>query len=254
MRSHWAQRWPGRGKIAPAIAALIVNLVIGYALIMGLRAAPLLRAVDDARLTLFNLKPPVEEQPEPVKPEQVRVARHEGGAAPPSPRPRGVEDDIVNKAVVTPAPVIVVPALVLPAATLPVGTVDGVGGTGEGGVGTGSGSGGSGSGAGSGSGSGAGAGKGGSFSRARQTGGRFRNSDFPDWLRGVGRVKIGVRYAIGPSGNVDNCEIIEKSGYAEVDAMTCRIIMERYRFRPARDPDGYAVTEVREEDYRWRVR
>ena len=67
-------------------------------------------------------------------------------------------------------------------------------------------------------------------------------------------MKIGVRYAIGPSGHVDQCEIIEKCGYAEVDAMTCRIIIERYRFRPARDPDGYAVTEVREEDYRWRVR
>ena len=112
-----------------------------------------------------------------------------------------------------------------------------------------------GEGRGTGTGSGSGQGDGdGTFSRARQTGGRFRNSDFPDSLRGVGRVKIGVRYAIGPSGQVDNCEVIEGSGYSELDAMTCRIIMERYRFRPARDPDGYAVTEVREEDYRWRVR
>ena len=121
---------------------------------------------------------------------------------------------------------------------------------GNGGAGNGSGSGG----AGGGTGAGDGSGDGGAFSRAKQTGGRFRNSDFPDWLRGVGRVKIGVRYAIGPSGHVDQCEIIEKSGYAEVDAMTCRIIMERYIFRPARDPDGYAVTEAREEDYRWKVR
>ena len=114
-----------------------------------------------------------------------------------------------------------------------------------------------GNGLGTGQGTGTGAGRGddeGAFSRARQTGGRFRNSDFPDTLRGIGRVKIGVRYAIGPSGQVDKCEVIEESGYAELDAMTCRIIIERYRFRPARDPDGYAVTEVREEDYRWRVR
>ncbi|WP_449471717.1 energy transducer TonB [Sphingobium chungangianum] len=107
---------------------------------------------------------------------------------------------------------------------------------------------------GTGTGTGRGDGDGGGFSRARQTGGRFRNSDFPGSLRDVGRVTIGVRYAIGPSGQVDRCEVIEGSGYPEIDAMTCRVIMERYRFRPARDPDGYAVTEVREEDYRWRVR
>ncbi len=121
-------------------------------------------------------------------------------------------------------------------------------GTGDGsGSGQGWGTGGTGTGSGQGDGDG-------SFSNARQTGGRFRNSDFPKSLRGVGRVKIGVRYAIGPSGQVDKCEVIEGSGYPELDTMTCRIIMERYRFRPARDPDGYAVTEVREEDYRWRVR
>ncbi|ANI77339.1 MULTISPECIES: energy transducer TonB [Sphingobium] len=250
MRSNWAQRWPGRGKIAPALAALIVNLVIGYALIMGLRATPLLRAVDDARLTLFDLKPLVEEKPEPVKPAKVRETSREGGATP-APRPRATEEDVARLPLVAPVPVIVVPAPASPAAAPPAGAVDGLG-SGGGGAGSGSGSGGSGDG--TGAGTGTGAGDGGAFSRARQTGGRFRNSDFPDWLRGAGRVKIGVRYAIGPSGHVDQCEIIEKSGYAEVDAMTCRIIMERYRFRPARDPDGYAVTEVREEDYRWRVR
>lgn len=249
MKQSWAQRWPGRVRIAPAIAAFIVNAVIGYALIVGLRGGPLLHAVtDDAELALFNLKPPVERKAEPAKPKSVRPTKVGGGAesAPNSPP----KEEVAQSPIVAPAPVITVLAPSLPAGTPPAGTTDGAGSGGAGGTGSGSGSGGSGTGAGAAS----GPGDGGAFSRAKQTGGRFRNSDFPASLRGIGRLKIGVRYAIGPSGHVDQCEIIEKSGYAEVDAMTCRIIMERYRFRPARDPDGYAVTEVREEDYRWRVR
>jgi protein TonB len=109
-------------------------------------------------------------------------------------------------------------------------------------------------GAGSGTGSAKGAGAGSGFTPARQIGGRFRNSDFPQSARDAGqRLRIGVRYAVGPSGNVDHCEIIDSSGYAEVDAMTCRVITERYRFKPARDPDGYPVTQVMEEDYSWRM-
>ncbi|KFG90524.1 Gram-negative bacterial tonB protein [Sphingobium herbicidovorans NBRC 16415] len=245
MKNIWAQRWPGSGKVAPAIAALIVNFLIGYALIMGLRIGPLWRAIkDDAPLTLLNLAAPAEIEPERPKTEKPLEAQPAGGStAAPQVQPRRV---IEQSAIVAPPPVVSLPAPALPAPAVSPEAANGVG-SGDGGRG-------SGSGRGDGNGDGNGTGDGGDFSRARQTDGRFRNSDFPDWLRGVGRLKIGVRYAIGPSGRIDKCEIIEGSGYAEVDAMTCRIIRERYRFRPARDPEGYAVTEVREEDYRWRVR
>ncbi|WP_150290669.1 energy transducer TonB [Sphingobium estronivorans] len=243
----WAQRWRGSNRIAPAVAALLVNALIGYGLMIGLRASPLLQAVADNPLALFDLKPPEKDRPAPPKPEKTEQSRSEGGGLPHS-RPRDVEKSAISPpspAIAAPAPIIAVPAPVA-AAPLPAGG-PAVSGDGDG-------NGSNGSGSGTGSGAGQGEGDGGKFSRARQTGGRFRNSDFPDWLRGVGSVKIGVRYAIGPSGHVDRCEIIENSGYPEVDAMTCRIIIDRYRFRPAKDPDGYAVTEVREEDYRWRVR
>lgn len=249
MTTAQAQRWRDRDRIVPAIAALLVNGLIGYALIIGLRGPSLLRAVvDSSPLALFDLQPPVPEKPEP--PPKAHDAMDEGGS------PSGSPADAAQKHpapprptnVTAPAPVIATPQPILPAAPAASATI----GVGSGGLGIGAGHG-DGSG-GTGTGTGRGDGDGGAFSRARQTGGRFRNSDFPDSLRGVGRVKIGVRYAIAPSGQVDTCEVIEGSGYPELDAMTCRIIRERYRFRPARDPDGYAVTEVREEDYRWRVR
>ena len=251
MTASWAQRWQGRDRIVPAIAALLVNVVIGYALIIGLRAPSLLRsAIDSTPLALFNLKPPTPDQSKPPPPEEARKSKREGGAASGSPpRAEKVRDQPPPRpSVVALSPVINTSAPTLP--TAPTASItSGAGGAGSGATpGFGSGSGGTGTG------TGREDGEGGDFSRARQTGGRFRNSDFPGSLRGVGRVTIGVRYAIGPSGQVDRCEVIEGSGYPEIYAMTCRVIMERYRFRPARDPEGYAVTEVREEDYRWRVR
>lgn len=249
MATTQAQRWQGRDRIVPAVAALLVNALIGYALIIGLRGPSLWRAaVDSSPLALFDLQPSAPERQEPP-----REAKREGGSPSASPAAPMQKQPAPPKpaAITAPKPVIVTPQPALPAApssSMTSGAGSAGGGNGFG-MGQGSGTGGTGTGSGSGEGDGEGA-----FSRARQTAGRFRNSDFPDSLRGVGRVKIGVRYAIGPSGRVDKCEVIEGSGYPELDAMTCRIIMERYRFRPARDPDGYAVTEVREEDYRWRVR
>lgn len=250
MTDLWAQRWRGRDKIAPAIAALTVNAVIGYALIVGLGVGPVVhKAADDVAMALFDLKPPAPEPPPPppAQPDEPGNAGSEGAKAPPPP-PAPPVKRVVPAPVSAPPPVVAVPTP-MPAAPPPPAPVvgDGIGTGGAGDAGSGRGVGGSGSGTGQGSGSG----DGGSFSRARQTGGSFRKSDFPDSLRGVGRVRIGVRYAIGPAGRVEQCEVIDPSGYDEVDALTCRVIMERYRFRPARDPEGYAVSEVREEDYRW---
>lgn len=250
MTASWAQRWQGRDRIVPAIAALLVNAVIAYALIIGLRAPSLLRStIDSTPLALFNLKPPTPDQAKPPPSKEARKSKREGGAASGSPpRAEKVRDQPPRPPSVVAPPMINTPAPTLPTAPT-TAMMSGAGGVGSGttpGFGSGSG--------GTGTGTARGDGEGGDFSRARQTGGRFRNSDFPGSLRGVGRVTIGVRYAIGPSGQVDRCEVIEGSGYPEIDAMTCRVIMERYRFRPARDPEGYAVTEVREEDYRWRVR
>ncbi|WP_176594285.1 energy transducer TonB [Sphingobium sp. EM0848] len=230
-------------KIASAISALAVTGMIGFALIAGLRDAPMLRTLaDTSPLALFNLKPPVKEKPEPAKPVKQPAAEHQGGGrAAPAPHQADLKRPA---AIIAPVPAITVPSPAVPTVASSVGT--GVDGGGSGGAGNGRGSGGSGAGA------GGPAGEDAAFSPARQTIGRFRNSDFPETARGAGRLKIGVRYVIEPSGRVDKCEIIEGSGYAEVDAMTCRIIEERYRFRPARDPEGYPVAEVREEDYRWR--
>jgi protein TonB len=224
------------GKIGPAIGVVAIHALLGYALIAGLKVALPVRLAGDS-LIVINLKPPPPARPPPKPPPKPRIPDEQGGAAP---APKAEPLPIITGPV--PAPPI--PPRLIPA--LPTIAGGGAGG-GTGGIGTGQGSGGSGTGQGEGAGDGRG------FTSARQIGGRFRNSDFPASAKGAGRLRIGVRYAVAPSGNVDQCEIIQPSGYPEVDAMTCRVITERYRFRPARDGEGVPITEVLEEDYSWRM-
>jgi len=222
--------------LAAGVAAL--HVLVGYALTSGMATVLIPSTVEPEALTVIELTPPVapEPPPEPPPPPKQPEAERQGGGPvaprPPSPAPK--IENIPIPALPAPRPVIL---QVPPIAT--AGAVEA--GEGEAGGGTG--------GEGTGSGSGVGTGEG--FTDARQTKGRFRNSDFPPSARSAGRVRIGVRYAVVPSGHVEQCEVIESSGWPEVDAMTCRVITERYRFRPARDGQGVAITKVMEEDYTW---
>jgi protein TonB len=226
------------GRIGPAIGAVAIHALLGYALIAGLKVALPVRLAGDS-LIVINLKPPSPPpQPQPEPPLKPRIPDKQGGAAP---APKAEPLPIIT----APVPAPPIPPRLIPAPQIMTG--GGGAGGGTGGIGTGQGSGGTGAGQGEGAGDGRG------FTSARQIRGRFRNSDFPASAKGAGRLRIGVRYAVGPSGTVENCEIIQPSGYPEVDAMTCRVITERYRFRPARDGEGVPITEVLEEDYSWRV-
>jgi len=217
-----------------------VHALLGYALLAGLSVTLSGRADDSMSLVVVNLKPP----PPPEPPRKVREpvkepVKKQGGAAP-APKVRAIPQAATSvPALPAPPPFIAVPPVIAGGGL--AGSVPG--GIGTGGAGEGSG--------GTGAGQGDGAGNGRGFTGARQIRGRFRNSDFPASAKGAGRLKVGVRYAVGPSGGVDRCEIIEPSGYPEVDAMTCRVIVDRYRFKPARDAQGFPVTQVLEEDYSW---
>lgn len=50
-----------------------------------------------------------------------------------------------------------------------------------------------------------------------------------------------VKVTIGPAGRVSNCVPLTRSGSADLDAMTCRIVRERARFSPAFDAQGRPV-------------
>jgi protein TonB len=55
----------------------------------------------------------------------------------------------------------------------------------------------------------------------------------------AGRVIVSIR--VRSDGRVDRCRVAHPSGVAAIDTATCRLIEQRFRFRPAHTVDGEAV-------------
>jgi TonB family protein len=69
--------------------------------------------------------------------------------------------------------------------------------------------------------------------------------DYPDVAIRRGREgTTGYRLSIGTDGKPFRCDITAASGTAEIDAATCRAVMKRARFEPARDVDGTPLIAV----------
>jgi len=134
-----------------------------------------------------------------------------------------------------PAPVPVVP---LPSLTPPSG-----GGSGTGPA--------TGAGAGGGAG-GQGFGEGGGGTDLELISGEIRPSDYPRHLgnAGVGG-RVGVTFTVEPNGRVTNCRVTHSSGVAELDALTCRLMEQRFRFRPSTDRYGRPIADEVDWDQDW---
>ena len=65
-------------------------------------------------------------------------------------------------------------------------------------------------------------------------------------------VRVGFRIEI--DGTVDGCSVIQPSGFAAVDEATCRLIEERFRFRPALDSSARPIAWTIRTDYTWAPR
>lgn len=227
-------------RIRAALAVAIIHLLIGYALLSGL-AVPVPRAIE-AGLRLFTVLPPPRPPEPPPRAAVTAKPRPNGAAAPPNRRAKATQ--VIAPPIVPlmqPPPVIVaeMPATGSAhrsgAAPLPGP------GTGAGGIGNGLGSGTGGDGDGGGS-------------PLRQIGGRISGRDYPE---APFRAHIGgtvwVRYVVGVRGRVERCAIERSSGNAELDETTCRLITQRFRFRPKRDARGQPVPGIVIEDHSWVV-
>lgn len=237
-----------RERILAAVAAVVVQAAIGWALITGL-SVHFPRAVEQS-LKLFAADPPPPPPPPRVMPApRVAAKRPEGRASPPNLRSRATP-------VAAPPPVVVVPLPPPPVVAAPIpwqandamsgsATVRGPG-TGAGGIGDGFGSGGDGDGDGGGGEA--------DDTPPRRLKGRMSPSDLPETLFETGfNGTVGVRYVVGVDGRVPRCDVTRSSGSATVDAITCRLIRERFRFEPSRDGDGRPVRSTIVENHRWEI-
>lgn len=217
----------GRDRNHDRVAGLIfvasVHAVLGYALIIGL-GFDLVRSVSGG-LKVFDV---VEEPPPPVimspapaseKPDRQGELRGDASAAPMPVLPPNLR-------------LIVPPRLLLPPALgTGAGTVSGAG-SGAGGVGDG--------------GRGHGSGAGGGFRLPAQLlKGSITGSDYP---RAARRARaegvVHVRFLVDPEGRARSCAVTRSSGNQALDSTTCRLIERRFRYRPARDAQGRAVTDT----------
>jgi len=162
------------------------------------------------------------------------------------PEPEGAEappdEAAVPDAMMVPEPDIVIetpdPPPVRPVASegpdAAAGAADAPGeGTGSAGVGLGTGSGGSGT------------DSGGGIVRARWLSGRIDRSDYPPRANRAGKGgSVIVHFDVRPDGTIHRCRIRQSSGHPDIDATTCRLIEERFRYAPARDGRGQPVPDV----------
>jgi protein TonB len=174
--------------------------------------------------------------PPPPEPDAVE----EGAAAEPS---RG---DTAEPSRPEPERPLPVPTPAQPAPDAGAGAASGAGaaagsGAGTGGTGTGSGSGVGGAGRGS-----------GTVTPPVRIAGALTDADYrrvrpPDGARGT----VVIGFTVTTGGQVEGCRVERSSGYQVLDSATCRLVTERFRFRPARDAAGRAVAWTLRTDFTW---
>lgn len=239
-------------RIRSAALACAINLVIGYAIVNGL-GMPIIPTAQDA-LKLFNLsdQPPPPPPIIPPPPERAQRATRkpkdpEGAAAPPAKQNTPTEI-VAPKAQLPPPPPIQAAPVAGQGSAAKAGAaaIDGPG-SGRGGIGNGLGSGLSGTGSG-------GGGDGGVVRGAVQIAGSIGDEDYPAPAL-IARQQGVVRFAftVLADGRVGNCRVTRSSGSRALDATTCRLALQRFRFRPATDTAGRPVASDEQGEQEWQL-
>jgi periplasmic protein TonB len=215
-------------------AVVAVQVALGLALLTGLRISVTHSA--DVVQRMIEIAIPKAPPPPPPAPVQVaRKAEHRPSSAPEAePKPLGGSPGPEpSHAVASVAPVVAVHPTAAPS--------------------------GGGSGTGTAIGSGAGGGTGGQGygsddggTDLEHIGGEIRLSDYP---RELGRAGIGgrvsVTFTVLPNGRVAGCHVTRSSGVPQLDGLTCRLIEQRFRFRPSTDRFGRPIADEVDWDHDW---
>jgi protein TonB len=222
-----------RERTIALVAVAAVQLALAFVLIVGLQVTVGASVHEVQRLIDITLpKPPPPPAPRiPVKPAE---AHHSSSAPKAEPKPLGGSPGEAPAH----APPSVTPIIAIRPNAAPSG-----GGTGSGpatGAGAGGGTGGQGYGAGDGG------------SDLEHIGGEILPSDYP---RDLGRAGLGgrvsVTFTVLPSGRVTGCRVDRSSGVPPLDALTCRLIEQRFRFRPSTDRSGRPIADEVDWDHDW---
>jgi len=221
-------------------AAIVTLLVFGFGATRVIERTPGLLSVD------------LSEAPPPPKPKERPQQRRAEKAAP---KDDAGQRNLKNGATAIVAPPVVpliVPPPVITAPQADTGSAAQTGASPLPGPGRGAGSYGDGLGGGGTGGEGDGSGSGEAVQGPRRTGGRIAFRDLPEGTLAEGEeAAVRVIFTVLASGSVTGCRVDRSSGYPSIDSLTCRLIEQRFRYRPARDRDGRAVRSMVRETHTW---
>lgn len=225
-----------RDRLLAFAAVVVVQLGLGAALLSGFRVDALKQNELISHLIEISLpKPPP--PPPPLMVVKPRRAQHRtAAAAAPKAAPKpigGSPGPQPSHALPTPTPVVAVHPTAAPSG----------GGTGTGpaiGAGAGGGTGGNGFGADDGGGT-----------DLEKISGDILPSDYPASLGSAGTRRVSVTFTVQTNGRVTNCRVTRSSGIPQLDALTCRLMQERFRFRPSTDRYGRPIPDEVDWDQDW---
>jgi protein TonB len=224
---------PIQQRLTTGVVVAILHVVVIYGLIAAFASGGLLPDPSNlALLATFTAKP----KPPPVS----QPARHHPGGAPMPAAKRAKAAPVVAAAII---PV----AEPRPPAKVAAAGVDPTNGSAQ--SGQGSGGGGAGEGAGNGTGNGDGDG-----TDLRQIAGAINENDYPrEAIRAHQSGKVQMRFTVGTNGRVSDCTITKSSGSPSLDATTCRLILQRFRYEPSRDAQGRPYADTVDGEHEWHV-
>jgi protein TonB len=228
-----------RERLVAFAAVALVQLGLGLILLNGLRVevgSPAEAVQRLIEIALPHTPPPL---PPPVQPKPKAKAQHSSSSAPKAePKPiGGTPGPQPSHALPAPRPIVPV---------RPTAPASG-GGSGTGpalGSGAGGGSGGQGFG-----------GDDGGGTDLVQIAGSIGQSDYPRDLRerGIGG-RVEFTFTVEPNGRVGRCTVTRSSGVPELDALTCRLVQQRFVYRPSTDRYGRPIEDEVDGVHDWIAR
>jgi protein TonB len=224
-----------RDRFTALVAVAAVQLALAFGLLSGFRVD--IDRSSDIVGQLIEISPPPPVPPPPPEPHKSASVHHNSSAPKADPRPLGGSPGQQP----TPAPPSIAPVVAVRPSAAPSG-----GGTGTGPA-TGNGAGGGTGGTGYGDSEGGG-------TDLQQIAGEITPRDYPRHLReaGIGGT-VGILFTVGVNGRVTACRVTRSSGIPELDALTCRLIRERFIYRPSTDRYGRPVSDEIEGEHEWEV-
>ena len=222
-----------RERLYALAAVVAVQAVLGFVLLVGLRVS--VTRPGQAVGKLVRIVLPKAPPPPPPRVVIQHVAAHRSSSAPKAePKPLGGSPGPQPAH----APPSVAPVIAIRPTVAPSG-----GGTGTGPA--------LGSGAGGGTGA-QGYGDGDGGTDLEHISGEILSSDYP---RELGRAGVGgrvtVTFTVQANGRPTGCHVTRSSRVPELDALTCRIIEQRFRFRPSMDRYGRPFADEVDWDHDW---